>query len=233
MDTVSYDGKHNEANGEDNRDGHSDNHSHNMGAEGPTEDQNILSARARRRRNMIATLMLSQGVPMLLGGDELGNSQNGNNNVYCQDNAIGWTDWSGLDDPFLAFCKGAIAFRKAQPALRQERFLTGDPAEDGTIDIAWYKPDGAFMDDGAWEDGNLHALGLFVSKPANGEGPDQLFIVVNAGGDCQVKLPEVNGIKAWTRVLDTGAEDDAFAQHPAEGAATVYGASVAVFEAVG
>lgn len=232
MDTVSYDGKHNEANGEDNRDGHSDNHSHNLGAEGVTDNADIIAARDRRRRNMIATLMLSQGVPMLLGGDELGNSQNGNSNAYCQDNAIGWTDWSGLDDPFLNFCKGAIAFRKAHPALRQERFLTGEAAEDGSVEIAWYKPDGTFMDDAAWKDGNLRALGLFLSKPANGEGFDQLFLVCNAGGDCTVKLPSVNGITAWKRVLDTGATDDAFAEHAAESPATVYGASIAVFEPV-
>lgn len=229
-DTVSYDGKHNEANGEDNRDGHSDNHSHNMGAEGPTQDEGILSARDRRRRNMIATLLLSQGVPMLLGGDELGNSQSGNNNAYCQDNEIGWTDWNGLDDPFLNFCKGTIAFRKAHPALRQERFLSGEAAEDGTIEIAWYRPDGTFMDDAAWKDGNLATLGLFLCKPGNGEGPDQLFLVCNAGGDCQMKLPEVNGIRAWTRVLDTGAENGCFAHDPAESPAMIHGASVAVFE---
>ena len=229
MDTVSYDGKHNDANGEGNRDGHSANHSHNMGVEGPTDNPDIRAARDRRRRNMIATLMLSQGVPMLLGGDELGNSQGGNNNAYCQDNEIGWTSWSGLDDPFLNFCKGAIAFRKAHPVLRQERFLTGDVAEDGTIEIAWYRPDGAFMDYAAWKDGNLRALGLFLSKPANGAELDQLFLVCNAGGDCAVKLPEVNGIKAWKRVFDTGAED-ALAEHAVEGTATVYSASVAVFE---
>jgi glycogen operon protein len=229
-DTVSYDGKHNEANGEDNRDGHSDNHSHNMGAEGPTDDKGIIAARDRRRRNMIATLLLSQGVPMLLGGDELGNSQGGNNNAYCQDNETGWTDWSGLDDPFLNFCKGAIAFRKSHPALRQERFLTGEPTEDGTIEVAWYGPDGTFMDDAAWEHGELRALGLFLSKQANGEAPDQLFLVVNAGGDCEMTLPEVNGITAWKRVLDTGAEEDAFAEHGVDGPAMVYGASVAVFE---
>ena len=233
MDTVSYDGKHNEANGEDNRDGHSDNHSHNMGAEGATDDADIRAARDRRRRNMIATLMLSQGVPMLLGGDELGNGQGGNNNAYCQDNEIGWTDWSGLDDPFLNFCKGAIAFRKAHPALRQERFLTGDATEDGTIEIAWYRPDGAFMDDETWQDGELRALGLFLSRPANGEAQDQLFLVCNAGGDCAVTLPEANGISAWKRVLDTGAEDDAFAEHPVEGEAMVYAASIAVFEPAG
>ncbi|WP_234186259.1 glycogen debranching protein GlgX [Shinella sp. NM-101] len=230
MDTVSYGDKHNEANGEENRDGHSDNHSDNMGAEGPTDDGGILSARSRRRRNMIATLMLSQGVPMLLGGDELGNGQQGNNNAYCQDNEIGWTDWSGLDDPFLDFCKGAIAFRKAHAALRQERFATGEPAEDGTVEIAWYRPDGATMEDADWEDGELRILGLLLSRPANGEGLDRLFLVYNAGGDCAVELPAVNGITAWKRVLDTGAEEGAFTEHPAESPATVYGASVAGFE---
>jgi isoamylase len=230
MDTVSYDDKHNEANAEENRDGHSDNHSHNMGAEGVTEDEAINDARGRRRRNMIATLMLSQGVPMLLGGDELGNSQHGNNNAYCQDNEIGWIDWGGRDDPFLNFCKGAIAFRKAHPALREERFLTGEAAEDGSIEIAWYKPDGAFMDDAAWADGDLRALGLILSKAANGEGHDQAFLVFNAGADCQVTLPAANDITAWKRVLDTGAAEDAFAEHAAESPAIVYGASVAVFE---
>ncbi|WP_337181925.1 glycogen debranching protein GlgX [Shinella sp.] len=230
MDTVSYGDKHNDANGEENRDGHSDNHSDNMGAEGPTDDGGIVSARSRRRRNMIATLMLSQGVPMLLGGDELGNGQQGNNNAYCQDNEIGWTDWSGLDDPFLDFCKGAIAFRKAHAALRQERFATGEPAEDGTVEIAWHRPDGATMEDTDWEDGELRILGLFLSRPANGEELDRLFLVYNAGGDCAVALPAVNGITTWKRVLDTGAEEGAFTEHPAESPATVYGASVAVFE---
>ena len=230
MDTVSYDGKHNEANGEENRDGHSDNHSANLGAEGSTEDEGIRAARDRRRRAMIATLMTSQGVPMLLGGDELGNGQQGNNNAYCQDNEIGWTDWSGLADPFLNFCKGAIAFRKAHPALRQERFLTGEPAEDGSTEIAWYRPDGAPMDDAAWQDENLRTLCLFLSRPANGEGADQLLIVCNAGEDCAVALPEVNGIAGWKRVLDTGAEDGAFKEHAAESPSTVYAASLAVFE---
>jgi glycogen operon protein len=201
-----------------------------MGAEGVTEDEAINDARGRRRRNMIATLMLSQGVPMLLGGDELGNSQQGNNNAYCQDNEIGWIDWGGLDDPFLNFCKGVIAFRKAHPALRQEGFLTGEAAEDGSVEIAWYKPDGTFVDDAAWADGDLRALGLFVSKSVNGEGPDQAFLVFNAGADCRVTLPTVNGIAEWRRVLDTGAAEDTFAEHAAESPAMVYGASVAVFE---
>ncbi|MDX3925711.1 MAG: glycogen debranching protein GlgX [Shinella sp.] len=232
MDTVSFNEKHNEANGEGNRDGHSHNHSDNMGAEGATDNADINAARARRRRNMMATLMLSQGVPMILGGDEVGNSQNGNNNAYCQDNETGWTDWSGLGDPFLDFCRKAIAFRKLHPVLRQERFLTGETSDNG-IEIAWFKPDGNFMDEKAWKDGDLRVLGVYLAKSAGlaeagTEMTDQLFLVFNAGGDCQFTLPAVNGTERWERVLDTGA-GDAFAVHEVDGPAMVYAASVAAF----
>ncbi len=228
MDTVSFNDKHNDANGEDNRDGHSD----NMGAEGVTDNDDINSLRTRRRRNMMATLMLSQGVPMILAGDEVGNSQGGNNNAYCQDNEIGWTDWAGLDEPFLDFCRQAVAFRKAHPVLRQERFLTGETAEDGRIEIAWYKPDGNFMDDGAWNDDGLQVLGVYVSRSVNApdtETMDDLFLIFNAGGDCEVHLPVVNGLKQWSRVLDTGAETDAFKVHEPQNPVIVYAQSVAVF----
>ena len=144
-----------------------------------------------------------------------------------------YTDWpmmNGAVFPPVEWGKGAIAFRMRHPALRQERFLTGDATEDGSIEIAWYKPDGTFMDDTAWADDDLRAFGLFLSKPANGEGPDQILLICNAGGDCEVTLPEVNGIAAWKRVLDTGAADGAFVGHQAESPAMVYGASIAVFE---
>jgi glycogen operon protein len=232
MDTVSFNDKHNEANGEDNRDGHSDNHSDNMGAEGATDNADINAARARRRRNMMATLMLSQGVPMILAGDELGNSQDGNNNAYCQDNEIGWTDWAGLDDPFLDFCRQAVAFRKAHPVLRQERFLTGETGEDGRIEIAWYRPDGGFMDDGAWNDDELRVLGVYLSKSANApetETMDDLFLIFNAGGDCEFHVPEVNGLTKWSRIADTGAERDAFKVRDQDNPVMVYAQSVAVF----
>ena len=121
-DTVSYNEKHNAANGEDNRDGHGNNHSDNMGVEGPTDDPAIKAARMRRKRNMMATLMLSQGTPMILAGDELSNSQGGNNNTYCQDNEIGWINWPEKEDPFFDFCQKAIAFRKMHPLLRQNGF---------------------------------------------------------------------------------------------------------------
>jgi glycogen operon protein len=230
-DTVSFNDKHNEANGENNQDGHSDNHSDNMGAEGGTDNEDILQARARRRRNMMATLMLSQGVPMMLGGDEVGNSQEGNNNAYCQDNKIGWTEWDGLDDPFLDFCRKAIAFRRAHPVLHQERFLTGETDENGRVEIAWYKPDGGFMDDGAWQDGELRALGVYLGKSihsADEEKMDDLFLVFNAGGDCEFTLPDVNDISEWERIADTGSEEP-FTIYPVEGPAMVYGASVAIF----
>ncbi len=231
MDTVSFNEKHNEANGENNNDGHSDNHSDNMGAEGATDDPEINAARARRRRNMIMTLMLSQGVPMIVGGDEVGNSQGGNNNAYCQDNEIGWTDWNGLKDPFLEFCQKAVAFRKAHPVLRQERFLTGDTSEDGRAEIAWFKPDGNQMDDGSWDDGELRVLGVYIGKSVHAtdsEVLDDLFMVFNAGGDCEFQLPDLGEGENWYRVADTGTEET-FVTHQVENTVVVYAASVAVF----
>src|SRR5262249_17915432 len=129
-DLVSYDGKHNEANGEDNRDGTDDNRSWNCGAEGETADAAILALRGRQQRNLLATLLLSKGVPMLLGGDELGRSQGGNNNAYCQDNAISWFDWEAADDALIDFTANLIALRRSDHSMRRLRFLRGD-------DIAW------------------------------------------------------------------------------------------------
>ncbi|NRP72451.1 hypothetical protein ILFOPFJJ_03349 [Ensifer psoraleae] len=210
-DTVSYNDRHNEANGEENRDGHSENHSDNMGVEGPTDDEGIRNARARRRRAMFATMMLSQGVPMVLGGDELGNSQGGNNNAYCQDNEIGWLDWASEDETFLTFCRKMVAFRKDNPALCQERFLRGEPGDDGHVEIAWYRIDGHPMDEEAWHDGELRIVGVYISRngvaettPANG-----LFLAFNAGADCEISLPRVNGTEQWQRVLDTASLDAA------------------------
>lgn len=231
MDTVSFNDKHNDANGESNQDGHSNNCSDNMGAEGRTDDGFILAARARRRRAMMLTLLTSQGIPMILGGDELGNSQDGNNNVYCQDNETGWIDWAGLDDPFLAFCQQAVAFRKAHPCLRQEPFLTGEADDAGHLELAWFGPDGETMREEKWNDPELRVLGMFVCRRRviGDQAPgDCLLIVLNAGGDCTFTLPSVNGAAEWERVADTGA-DDCFQSHPAEALAMVYEASVAIF----
>ncbi|WP_377293760.1 glycogen debranching protein GlgX [Rhizobium sp. SG2393] len=232
MDTVSFNDKHNDANGEENRDGHSDNHSDNMGAEGATEDAGINAARERRRRNMMATLLLSQGVPMILGGDELGNSQGGNNNAYCQDNEIGWTDWSGLGTPFYDFCCKMVEFRKAHEALRPVRFLSGD-AEGGPVQIAWYREDGEPMGEGEWNDPERRSVMVYIARPADAalgeEGiVDQLLMVFNAGDQRDYALPQPNGVTGWKRVLDVGG-DEPFETADATAPIIVPGASIMAF----
>src|SRR6478752_4891485 len=133
-DLVSYDAKHNEANGEDNRDGSDDNRSWNCGAEGPTTDGAILALRSRQQRAFLTTLMLSFGIPMIVGGDELGRTQQGNNNAYCQDNAITWFDWSAVDEDLLAFTRQLVALRQNHPVFRRRRFLVGAEAEE----LLWF-----------------------------------------------------------------------------------------------
>ena len=140
-DAVSYARKHNEANGEENRDGHDHNFSSNSGHEGQTNDPAIQARRDRRKRNLMATLLLSQGTPMLLAGDELENGQQGNNNAYCQDNPSGWVDWSGLGGPFHRFVRHVLALRKRYPVLSQGPFLHGEKRpEDGQPDVEWLGP---------------------------------------------------------------------------------------------
>ena len=153
-DLVSYNDKHNEANGEDNRDGTSDNNSWNCGAEGPTSDPGINALRARQSRAMLTTLMLSFGVPMLLGGDEMGRTQGGNNNAYCQDNETTWLDWASADTGLRDFTKRLIALRKAHPVFRRRRFLSGAEASE----LRWFTPAGTPMDGGDWADPNARAL---------------------------------------------------------------------------
>jgi len=233
MDTVSFNERHNEANGEGGADGHDHNISDNMGAEGLTDDASINAARARRRRNMIATLMLSQGVPMLLAGDEIGNSQGGNNNVYCQDNETGWVDWSARDDAFLDFVAKMIAFRRDHPVLAQETFLLGDSIGD-RVEIAWHQPDGRPMDEELWGQDSLKVLGLFVDHSAKAafvenENISALFIVLNAGAELEFSLPSHNGCNRWRRIIDTSREA-AFEPEDCTGAtATIPAASVCVF----
>jgi glycogen operon protein len=157
-DLVSYDDKHNEANGENNRDGTSDNNSWNCGAEGPTDDPAILALRARQSRAMLTTLMLSFGVPMLLAGDEIGRTQNGNNNAYCQDNEMTWFDWASADTALLDFTKGLIALRRAHPVFRRRRFLAGAEASE----LQWFTPAGTPMDGADWADPNARALAIYL-----------------------------------------------------------------------
>lgn len=192
-DTVSFNERHNEANGEDNRDGHADNCSDNLGVEGATDDETILAARSRRRRAMMATLMLSQGVPMVLGGDEIGNSQGGNNNSYCQDNEIGWVDWPAGDEDFLAYCRSLIALRIANPLLRQDGFLTGEL-------VRWLRPDAGVMTDEDWHQAEQQAIGVHLHDA--GDKAD-LLLVFNAGSDCRFLLPEPREGWQWHRVFDS------------------------------
>ena len=163
-DLVSYNEKHNEANLEDNRDGTDDNRSWNCGAEGPTDDPEINGLRARQQRNFLVTLMLSQGVPMLLGGDEFGRSQQGNNNAWCQDNELSWFDWSGTDPELRAFATAVIRLRQNEPVFRRRDFLLGEPTNgSGLPDVIWLRPDGERMNEEDWERPDAHALGVFLN----------------------------------------------------------------------
>ena len=157
-DLVSYDQKHNEANGEGNRDGTADNRSWNCGVEGPTEDPDVLALRTRQKRAFLLTLLLSGGVPMLLGGDELSRTQQGNNNAYCQDNQITWFDWSAVDDSLLAFATDLIALRRRHPVFRRRRFLTGAAAAD----LRWFTPSGSEMTPADWADPSARSIALFI-----------------------------------------------------------------------
>ena len=165
-DLVSYNDKHNEANGESNRDGSDDNRSWNCGAEGPTDDEDVLALRARQSRALLATLLLSFGVPMMLGGDEMGRTQHGNNNAYCQDNDLNWFDWPGADQALLAFTRRLVAFRKAHPVFRRQRFLSGADAAD----LGWYTPAGTAMTTANWADGDARALAIYLD---GSDAPDR------------------------------------------------------------
>jgi glycogen operon protein len=212
MDLVSYTTKHNAANGEDNRDGHSENHSDNLGVEGATTDPAILAARTRRRRNLMATLLLSQGTPLILAGDELGNGQGGNNNAYAQDNPVGWVDWgpdaTGSDPAFLAFVQRLSAFRRTHPILRQKRFLHArSRATDGKEDLFWRRADGAPMTEADWCDPALRFLAVEM-RSASGT-PEYaaldypIFTVFNAGPATRVTLPDAPPGLVWVRHIDT------------------------------
>ncbi|WP_035690705.1 glycogen debranching protein GlgX [Azospirillum halopraeferens] len=222
QDLVSYNEKHNWANGEGNRDGHSANYSWNHGVEGETDDPAIRQVRERQKRNLLATLLLSQGTPMLLAGDEVGHSQDGNNNAYCQDNELTWIDWArrqAESADLLAFVRRLIALRKAHPVLRRPNFLHGRAASpEGLKDIVWYTPLGNEKTAEQWR--NLHArcIGLLLNGHAGdylgaeGRPVDDavLLIVLNAHHDTvSFVLPVVPGGRGWRCVLDTRVADGA------------------------
>jgi isoamylase len=216
-DLVSYDEKHNEANGEDNRDGHSHNLSSNYGVEGPTDDPDIQALRFRQMRNMLATLLLSRGTPMLLAGDEFARTQNGNNNAYCQDNEISWVDWEGIgeDQRGLAeFVQKLLAIRRSLPMLRRGRFLTGAYDEElGVKDVTWLTPAGDEMTPEHWTEPHAHCMGVLLDGRAQETGirrvgsDSTLLLILNSYHDVvSFKLPEAVGGRRWVRLLDTNDE---------------------------
>jgi glycogen operon protein len=203
-DVTSYSVKRNLANGEDNRDGHSENHSDNMGVEGPTDDPRIQGARALRRRNMLATLFLSQGTPMLLGGDEIGNSQGGNNNAYAQDNPTGWVDWSNPDASLASFVGRLAAIRRQHPVLRQRRFLHAKTRSvDGLPDVIWRRPDGHVPRPEDWHSPSFRCLCVELRTAAEGGGTAEaaVFLVFNQGPSVPLILPDT--ATGWRLILDT------------------------------
>jgi len=214
-DVVAYNDKHNEANGEDNRDGSSNNNSWNCGVEGPTADPAINELRERQARNMLATLLLSQGTPMLLAGDEFGRTQGGNNNAYCQNNETSWLDWdlSGKARQRIAFVQELTALRHHYPILRRGRFLTGAfDAALGVKDVTWVHCSGAEMQEADWRDDNMRCFGMLLDGRAQATGipvPSSdatMLIVLNAHHESvSFTLPEIAGGALWRLVFDTNA----------------------------
>jgi isoamylase len=212
-DLVSYNDKHNEANGEQNRDGESNNRSWNCGVEGPTDNPDVLRLRARQRRNFLATLLLSQGVPMLLGGDEIGRTQQGNNNGYCQDNEISWYDWKKADKDLLGFCRKLISYRKDHPIFRRRRWFQGRPIHGSEIkDIAWFTLEGEQMAEQDWGKGYEKSIGIFLNGASipnpNPRGEpvtdDNFYVICNAHHEpLNFTLPGTDWGESWVKELDT------------------------------
>jgi isoamylase len=209
-DLVSYNEKHNEANGEGGADGESYNRSWNCGAEGETDDKAVLALRHHQQRNFLATLLLSQGVTMLLGGDESGRTQRGNNNAYSQDNEISWYDWDRVDDDLLDFARRLIALRREHPVLRRRRWFQGRSIR-GSLDLGWCKPDGAEMEDDDWDAASAPTVGLFLNGDAITDRDrrgqrvtdDSFLLLFNAHSDpIQWTLPKQWG-GSWELVIDT------------------------------
>jgi isoamylase len=241
-DLVTYNDKHNEANGEGNSDGENNNRSWNCGDEGPTTHEGVNKLRARQQRNFLATLLLSQGTPMISGGDEFGRTQSGNNNAYCQDNEVSWYDWSWTPEQtaLFAFTKKVIALRRAHPSLRRSKFFKGRQIrKTSKLDLIWYRFDGQEMTDDEWNDPQTKSLGMFL----RGEGlddvddvgkpllDDDMFLLFNASDtdlDFVLPPPTVGAKGPWSLQVDT-ASDDANESLPSGGQTKLGGRAMKVF----
>jgi isoamylase len=214
-DLVSYERKHNEANSEDNRDGHDDNLSRNWGVEGPTDDPEIVEIRELIKRNFLATLAFSQGVPMITAGDELGRTQQGNNNAYCQDNEVSWVDWN-FDEQrrdLLNFTRKVFAIRRTNPVLRRRAFFRGIPVSgESGKDLTWLRPDGGEMTEADWHDRSRHVLGMLIHGQATDEvdergrliSGDTLLLIVNSGSTaCEFSTPDLEAPGIWREQLNS------------------------------
>jgi isoamylase len=241
-DLVSYNEKHNEANGEDNRDGEGFNRSWNCGVEGPTDDVQILGLRGRQQRNFMATLLLSQGIPMIAHGDEIGRTQKGNNNVYCQDSELSWMHWDlgERETTMLEFTRELVRLRRDHPVFRRRRFFAGSPEHGGESelkDIAWLNPQGEHMKDGEWHNSQARAVQVFLNGDAIAEPDlrgeeitDDSFLVLFNGAPEPVTftLPEAEYGETWTAVLDTDSQVPVGATAPAKNTLSLARNSVVV-----
>ena len=238
-DLVSYNEKHNEANEENNTDGESHNRSWNHGVEGPTDDPEILAARARTQRNFITTLLLSQGIPMLSHGDEAGRTQQGLNNAYAQDSELSWLHWDAVDRPLLEFTATVARLRAQHPTFRRRRFFTGTAVRKGERldDIVWLHPQGRPMEDADWTAEGARVIGMYLNGNgiagvnATGEPihDDHVLLYFNGGpDDVEITLPPREYAATWARVIDTAADAPADAPYPADGRYCLAGRSVLV-----
>jgi glycogen operon protein len=235
-DLVSYNQKHNEANGEENRDGADDNRSWNGGVEGPSDDPEIRALRDRQKRNLMATLLFSQGVPMICGGDEISHTQGGNNNAYCQDNDITWFDWD-LDEPrkkFLDFVAKLVHIRATQPVFQRRRFFKGRPIR-GVKDITWLSPNGEEMTEADWAAGFIQCVGIRLAgdliddRDAEGERivGETILILLNAYHEhLPFTLPEHQPERHWECLFDTADPDAEVSYHEGKEAYDLQGRSV-------
>ncbi len=209
-DLVSYNDKHNEANGEENRDGTTDNRSWNLGAEGPSDDPDLVARRSRQVRNMLATVLLSHGVPMILGGDEMGRTQQGNNNAYCQDNELSWHDWANRDQELIEFTARVIALRRNHGAFQRRKWPPYRPSRRTLAGIAWFNQGGFEMTQENWDNSETRSFGLYLDDRASGAVPpdksDRFYLLFNACLDAQTfQLPSSRWGGLWYAVLDTNA----------------------------